>query len=528
MPKIRLRSQRRKSREKLFYPQLLDNRPGPWVVHESVLDHAAVDLGGQQAWVPPALTSAQEKARLHEAYHVKVSPRDWLKVTLGIVSEGLSQGIMVSTETVLTIVKMMEENRVDWLLWSRHRHDIRSCRDALDWSKMTIPEDDPVEATAWVLQLAWTVWASEGFGKDKVPNPPPPREPDPEAKLFFNACWKIVQEYNSDLAMCIIKACLTMYNKPTAETRDAGTLQIVTYFPIKDPLELPPEKQEEREKQEEKKSEQKKSDDDVDEDESGGVKNDWSVIKGGIQYHDHTKGRRRPTVAIHKGYVPTDFGFKVRYPHRYAIDGSIFSTQRLSEGSLMLDFSGSMQWDNTDLLDTLEKMPNIYIAGYTGVHDHRYYGRICVIAENGRFNLFSGIDPECNGENDIDLEALEVLATKPGPRFWLSDGMVTGGKHMFRIPLTDAGPLTPMLKKPLLSLRSTAIAYLGHCSVLIHKVNVLMKRAEIYRVPNAATMRDLVRGKRVTLYRTCTPENTTHRSRWYDDAIDTSPVRFQL
>jgi hypothetical protein len=509
-------------------PQLLEPTSGPWTIHESKLDHAAVDTEHREAWVPVAGTLAQQMARLHEAKHAQKSPRNWLLVVKSIVSEGVDRGLLLDAKAVLHLAKMLEENRIDWLLWSENNVDIRPCRDSLDWSKMTIPEEDELlEATAWVLQLAWTVWASVGFGNAKLKNPPPPRDPDREAEVFFEACWKTVQKQNMDLARAIIRACLEMYHDPSPATRDEVTLELATFFPIDEPPELPEEKEEEKEEQRELEQKEQAKEEQQDEDEEGGVKNSWTVLSGNIQYHDHTKGRRRPKVTIHKGWRPTDFGFKVRYPHRYTIDKSIFGVRAASEGSLMIDFSQSMKWDNSDLLFLLEQMPEIFIAGYTGVHDPQYYGRICVIAQDGRFNVFNGIDPECDGNNAIDLEALELLAKKPAPRFWLSDGMVTEGRHI--VPYMDsAGRLEPYLTKPFEKLPPMAKGFLGTHHELISKVNALMKRAEIIRVPNAETMRALATGKRVTVYRTCTPEQPVQRTRWYGDAIEPAPVKFQL
>lgn len=508
-------------------PHLLEPIARPWAIHESVLDHSAVDTGKREAWVPKPGTRAQQLARLHEWYHVKVSPRNWMKVVLRIMEEAAEKDIMLDMKAVLHIVKMMEENRVDWLLWSRHKIDLRPCRDALDWSKLTIPEDNPLEATAWVLQLAWTVWASVGFGKDKVPKPPPPREPDPEAAFYFNECWKIVQQYNMDLAKCIIRACLTLYNEPTSRIRDLSTLEIARYFPVEPPPEMPEEKEEEKEKQKAIEEKEKQRDEQLEQDEEGGVDNPWSEIKGGVQYHDHTRGRRRPKVIIHKGWRPIDIGYTLRYAHRYGIDKYIFGLRSASEGSLMIDFSGSMTWDNNDLLYLLDKMPNIYIAGYSGVHDPKYYGRICVIAQNGTFNVFTGIDKECNGNNDVDVEALEVLATKPAPRFWLSDGVVVGGRYA-KNTYRDAGPMTPLLKKPFESLPYQARAYIGICCDIMYRVNKIMQRSEILRVPDAATMRDLAAGKRVVLYKTCITEKDKYSRLFTGEAFNLSPVKFQL
>ena len=523
---------KRRTTKSLFLPQLIDSREASWSVLESALEHSGVDKVACRAWVPKPGTRAQQLARLHELYHVKVSPANWNKVTAEIISRAAEDDLLLDAKAVLHISKMMEENRVDWMLWSRHRIDIRSCRDALDWSKMTIPEDEPLEATAWVLQLAWTVWASQGFPKGKVPNPPPARDPDPAAQEYFEQCWKIVLQYNSDLATCILRACMAMYNNPSARVRDQGTMQIASYFQVEPPPELPEEKPEEKEEQEELEKQEKEREKQEQEEREGGTENEWVEIKDKIQLHDHTRGKRRPVVFMNRAYRPINIGFRYKYPTRASLDGYVFGMKAATQGSLMIDFSGSMEWKNDDLLFTLERMPGIYIAGYSGVTNPEYYGRICVIAQNGRFNEFTGIDNECNDANAIDLEALEVLATKPGPRFWLSDGLVVGGKHERKI-ITDAGPLAPLMNQPFGPLMRTqtpayTYSYLGHECDLIDMVNKVMKRHDILRVPNAQTMRDLISRKTVTLYKTCTPNDDKMWERYYARSIERQPMRYQL
>jgi hypothetical protein len=63
------------------------------------------------------------------------------------------------------------------------------------------------------------------------------------------------------------------------------------------------------------------------------------------------------------------------------------------------------------------------IAAYGGGHDS---GVLRVLARDGRRVDDAGLASIGGGRNVVDGPALEWLARQPAPRFWVSDGQVTG------------------------------------------------------------------------------------------------------
>src|SRR5687768_14817362 len=104
---------------KIFLPELIDKRlPGPWSSTTVEIQDSAVDLENRVAKVPKPYTRAQRLARLHEAAHIKYSPRYWSKTMGEIINldpKGFEEG-KYDPSIVSTLAKMVEENRIDWLL----------------------------------------------------------------------------------------------------------------------------------------------------------------------------------------------------------------------------------------------------------------------------------------------------------------------------------------------------------------------------------------------------------------------------
>lgn len=511
----------------IFLPGMNDPEPGPWTVHETVLDKAYVNKRDKIAEVPPPYTEAQRLSRLHETMHVKISPADFGIVRERVLNRALRNGLDLDPRALLVILKMLEENRVDYVLWAKYGQDIRPAREALDWSKMNIPDDhrDPehvLEALQWVLQLAWTVWASKGFPGGKVANPPPPRDCDVETEKLFTACWIVVQRHDLELAKAVIAGCLLMYNEPTPRMRDRAAYELATFFPVPPPPPPPEEKEEEQAEQSAAEELVLLMEQAREKDESGGDDNDTQKL-GHFEIHDHTRGPRRPTTKIRRRYSATDFGTVLKFPHRYLLDKQVFGRRNQTEGSLMIDFSGSMKWQDEDMRAVLNKMPNIWIASYSGVTLasglRSIIGRVCIHAKKGRFNVFTGKEAVNDGSNVIDLEALYGLARMPEPRFWLSDGCVTGGKlYGLQAELSELSGL---------SIRGTE---LNMVTALVKEVNYIMRKAHILRVPDKDTMLNMIRGRRVTLYRSTYMTNACEDKKWWAPGIDlpVSPVSFQL
>jgi hypothetical protein len=508
---------------------------GPWTVHRVDIRESAVDTENNIAWVPEAFTPAQQLARFHEWGHVKHSPGSgraqgtWRQVCANIMGR-VSEEVTPDPRAVLHIAKMLEENRIDWILWDRYGIDLRQAREVLDWKLMPDPEDTLMSLGA-CLQLAWTVWASRGLGKG-IPNPPPKRAPDPETGEYFDKCWKYLINENLDLAKAMIRGCLEMYSNPTPARRNQVAAELATYFPLEQIEEPkpPPTKPEEQKEQEEAEQQEREHEEYLDKQETGvgGEVEQYS----GVQVHDHTANIRRPTMRVARRHVPVPQGINVRDPHRYMMDRSVFGQRLLTEGGLMIDGSGSMRWNNNDMVILMNVLPAIRIGRYSGfgdsdnmygamigkVNTNKPYARICILAKNGRFARFDAPDTGSNDGNMADFEALRLLATWPKPRLWLSDGMVCGG--------VNQGD----------SLHHPPVGFFQGWGKLHEMCDSWMKRHDILRVPDRETMHKLLKRQRVTLYRTTvspTPWLKEHgliygTENIWPEGVNPEPITFTL
>jgi hypothetical protein len=161
----------------------------------------------------------------------------------------------------------------------------------------------------------------------------------------------------------------------------------------------------------------------------------------------------------------------------------------------MIDGSGSMSWTNDDMIEIMRVVPAIWVGIYSGfgsvwsrrVGGSRAYARICTIAKQGRFARFDGLDVGYNDGNDCDLEALQLLARWPKPRFWLSDGIVCGGVHKGKPEHHED------------------VGFMNRDGRLHELCSAWMKRHDILRVPDKESLFKLLKRQRVTLYRTTRP-----------------------
>lgn len=505
--KDRERSRDRSQDTVQFLPNLIDTDRKPWTIREVEIQDSSVDLTNHKANVPRPFTESQKLARRHELGHVKYTPKDWHVEIPLVMRHGPRLGVELDPTICLWFSKMVEENRIDWLLWSRKRIDLRPCREALAWDGMPLPTEYPI-AVGNVLQLVWTVWASRGL--KKLPDAPPEREPDEETAEYFDKCWAIVGQHprGNEIAVAIVRGCLAIYKQPTDIVRRRVAAELASFFPIQE-LPTPDEKEEEKEEQREAKQKQAQVEQTRDDDSNVEVTGGHLITRGILQIHDHTIGRRRPKKAIPGIHVPKAFGTKLRYPQRYMLDKNVFGKKQRSQASIMVDVSGSMRWSHDDLMQLMDRMPAAWVGIHGGFEDMNnpsgVFGRICVLAKDGRFANFNGLDTGFNNSNAVDIESLEVLGQWPGPRFWLSDGFVWGGPHVMKRWPGDSED-TPQYDTP----------YLQVAGYIVYHVNRLMKRHGILRVNDMATLLQLLERKPVTLYRSCIN---------YKDASDVSSTK---
>lgn len=157
---------------------------------------------------------------------------------------------------------------------------------------------------------------------------------------------------------------------------------------------------------------------------------------GTMEVHDMAKTGRQLRGTLQP--KARDYGNDPVYPWRQMIDGRPFRhivrRKRGVSGSLLLDASGSMGLNaHPDMVRaTLNFAPCASLAAYAGQSSGEY-GGLYIMAKKGKRCHDHEIRPGnvrrgglWGGENVVDYPALTWLATQPGPRFWVSDGQVTG------------------------------------------------------------------------------------------------------
>jgi len=131
-------------------------------------------------------------------------------------------------------------------------------------------------------------------------------------------------------------------------------------------------------------------------------------------------------------------------PYRLTIDNKVFARTKkaTSGGTVLVDASGSMNFSEKDLINLIAVAPGATVAAYAG---EGASGVLVIAAARGKIASEAAIskafalrlhgedaddDDDCVDHfmtgNVIDGPALRWLARQPGPRVWISDGMVTG------------------------------------------------------------------------------------------------------
>ena len=150
---------------------------------------------------------------------------------------------------------------------------------------------------------------------------------------------------------------------------------------------------------------------------------DYTLHKPALTINMSNKIRTGYTnVAKDKGVVPKNI-------HRYTVDRKIFTRkQNTYGGTILIDASGSMNFDGQDILDVMNEVPAVTIAmyNYFGWNNNKRLGDIRIIARNGRRVHDDYLDEHSGGGNYIDLPALEWLGKQTPRRLWVSDMQVVG------------------------------------------------------------------------------------------------------
>jgi len=124
-------------------------------------------------------------------------------------------------------------------------------------------------------------------------------------------------------------------------------------------------------------------------------------------------------------YRPQEYGYNPKYIHRYCVDKKIFKQkQHVLGGTILIDASGSMQFNGSDILEIMQLLPAVTIAMYNGVGN---YGDLRIIAKNGMRVSEDYLNEHSGKGNIVDGPALQWLASMPERRIWVSDMHVFGG-----------------------------------------------------------------------------------------------------
>lgn len=123
-------------------------------------------------------------------------------------------------------------------------------------------------------------------------------------------------------------------------------------------------------------------------------------------------------------YTASESGTLMRNPHRWTSDQRIFTRKRLDKGgAVLIDCSGSMGDPKEMVKEIVSYAPGCTVALYSG---NTMDGVLRIVAKAGRITKDDLIDRPAGGNNCIDYPALQWLAKQGTPRWWVSDGQVTG------------------------------------------------------------------------------------------------------
>lgn len=124
-----------------------------------------------------------------------------------------------------------------------------------------------------------------------------------------------------------------------------------------------------------------------------------------------------------KGRSVSPEGDALAAPWRLHVDGAVFrQTKGRRGGAVLIDASGSMHLSAEDVQSVVSLCPAGVVAAYGGEGAR---GTIRILARDGVMATHPSAF-EFHTGNCVDGPALRWLACQPGPRVWISDGIVTG------------------------------------------------------------------------------------------------------
>tara|TARA_R100001510_G_scaffold5435_3_gene4350 strand:+ start:634 stop:2142 length:1509 start_codon:yes stop_codon:yes gene_type:complete len=140
---------------------------------------------------------------------------------------------------------------------------------------------------------------------------------------------------------------------------------------------------------------------------------------------------------LRQGYVktPKEYGQTPNNLQRYCVDKKVFSKKtKVYGGTVLIDASGSMNFDGDDILEIMNEVPAVTIAMYNGMGR---FGNLRIIARNGRRVDDAYINYHSGRGNVIDRPALEWLGRQEPKRLWVSDMYVVPTNETSRQALDE-------------------------------------------------------------------------------------------
>lgn len=126
-----------------------------------------------------------------------------------------------------------------------------------------------------------------------------------------------------------------------------------------------------------------------------------------------------------KKKLPDVRGRSLRQVSRLAKDGKVFRRKypiKRRGGAVLIDCSGSMHLTPDQVQSIMIALPAAVIATYCATHGR---GELWIVARDGKRAKRDDLSHPSFNQNVIDGPALEWLNQQKGPRYWVSDGLVT-------------------------------------------------------------------------------------------------------
>lgn len=395
--------------------------PGPWQVSLVSSGESKVAVSERQAYMPLPATKQDLMIARHEFGHV----------ACGFTMLGENGEPLDGSSPVAVFGRMLQEPMVE-VIATETGFDIRQARDGLDYSNrqdMPIPdESDWYTLARQTLQYAYSATESKNpdlkaFAAEVARR----MRAHPYVGVLENAYVKVVaaakaygantrdESKRARLGEVIASQARVLAERfgpeekptqPTHQTMEQSQARaaVVRAEAQQEADDRKAEWQEEMQRQQDGKQE------------PPGDVQAGAATK--IEVHRHVTVKRAGKRAPSLWRSSPDSG-PMRYPQRF-LDGEPFG-RRSKGGGILIDGSSSNSAAIAGLADTIQKLPNLWVGKHVGTGNST--GRICVIAEKGRFG-WVGTEMDNGGNEGTDLPGMRMMVREASPPYvWVSDGL---------------------------------------------------------------------------------------------------------